>query len=78
MFSTCQIIYTNRLLNSGTSNKPWLVAAVQRGDNMIFATTPKMDVLTRINPATGKLELSGFGKEYLFLRQNGMSSKLSY
>lgn len=59
-------------------NKPWLGMALQRGDNMIFTTTPKFDVLTRINPATGKVELSGFGREYLFLRQNGLGSKLSY
>lgn len=59
-------------------NKPWLGMALQRGDNMIFATTPRFDVLTRINPATGKVELSGFGREYLFLRQNGLGSKLSY
>jgi len=59
-------------------NQLWLAEAVQRGDNIIFATTPKMDVLTRLNPVTGKLELSGFGKEYFFLRQNGMSLQLSY
>ena len=60
-------------------NKPWLAAAVQRGDNMIFATTPKIGgSLTRINPATGTLELSGFGKEYHFLRKSGMESQLSY
>jgi len=39
-----------------------------------MATEPKFgpaSKLFRLNDATGKLELSGFGKEYLYLRQNG-------
>jgi RHS repeat-associated protein len=58
-------------------NKPWLDLAISRGDNFIFATKPawgKGSVLTRPN-ATSKLELSGFGKEYLHVRKSGFTSK---
>jgi len=44
-------------------------------DVLIFATKPEMNVLARPN-ASGKLELSGFGKEYLYLRRNGYPSGL--
>ena len=56
-------------------NHPWLDKAVSRGDNFIFATKPDWSVFTRPN-AVGKLELSGFGKEYLFLRKTGFPSQL--
>jgi len=56
-------------------NKPWLDAALGRGDKIIFATKPDWSNLTRVN-AAGKLELSGFGKEYLHLRKNGLPSQL--
>jgi hypothetical protein len=46
----------------------------------LLATTPGFDVpdaksgisvLMRPNAITGKMELSGFGREYLMMRQNG-------
>lgn len=57
-------------------NEPWLKNAIDRGDPILMATTPEFganSLLFRTNDATGKMELSGFGKEYLFLRQNGYS-----
>lgn len=54
-------------------NEPWLGKAVSRGDTFLMATEPQFGAsskLFRLNDATGKLELSGFGKEYLYLRQN--------
>jgi RHS repeat-associated protein len=58
-------------------NRPWLDAALSRNDVMLFATRPEMSVLRRLNPATGKFELSGFGREYLHLRKNGLPSQLN-
>lgn len=55
-------------------NQPWLSNVVARGDTVLMATEPKFgpaSKLFRLNEATNKLELSGFGKEYLFLRENG-------
>ncbi len=59
-------------------NLPWLKAAVQRNDKILFATKPaiKEGSLIRFNSSTQKYELSGFGKEYYYLRKNGMASQL--
>jgi len=57
-------------------NEPWLKNAIDRKDPILMATKPEFgsnSLLFRANDATGKMELSGFGKEYLFLRQNGYS-----
>lgn len=63
-------------------NQPWLSNAISRGDNFLMATPPTFDtlnvntgisVLTRPNPVTGQMELSGFGREYLMMRQAGYS-----
>ncbi|WP_274509748.1 hemagglutinin repeat-containing protein [Xanthomonas campestris] len=56
-------------------NQPWLGNAVNRNDSILMATEPNFgpaSKLFRLNDATGKLELSGFGKEYLYLRQEGL------
>ncbi|MHB1059898.1 MAG: LysM peptidoglycan-binding domain-containing protein, partial [Rhodanobacter sp.] len=56
-------------------NQPWLSNTVTRGDPILMATQPQFGPasgLFRLNDATGKLELSGFGKEYLYLRQSGL------
>ena len=61
-------------------NKPWLSNAIERGDNFLMATRPAFEVadvktgfsvLARPNPVTGKMELSGFGREYLEMRRTG-------
>ncbi len=61
-------------------NQPWLSNAINRGDNILMATRPAFDVadvktgfsvLARPNPVTGKMELSGFGREYLTTRRAG-------
>ncbi|WP_207642625.1 hypothetical protein [Ruminiclostridium josui] len=51
-------------------NKPWLDNAISRNDIIIMATKPEFQVgsLYRTN-SVGKLELSGFGKEYNYLRK---------
>jgi hypothetical protein len=51
-------------------NKPWLEAAIGRGDNIVFATEPTWDVLTRPGK-NGLRGLSGYGREYKFLRSRG-------
>ena len=50
-------------------NKPWLDAAISRGDIIKIATLPIHENLYRINLETGKEELSGFGREYMYLTQ---------
>jgi len=60
-------------------NEPWLSNAVTRGDPILMATKPQFgpsSKMFRLNDATGKLELSGFGKEYLYLCQNGLRYEL--
>lgn len=55
-------------------NEPWINNAVNRSDLILMASEPRFgpsSMLFRLNQQTGKLELSGFGKEYSFLRQNG-------
>lgn len=58
-------------------NRPFLDQAISRDDVFFMATAPLRDetmnmrALTRVNLATGRLELSGFGREYRTLRQNG-------
>ena len=53
-------------------NEPWLDSAIKRNDIILLATMPEFKVgsLFRKN-SLGKLELSGFGKEYSHLRKNG-------
>lgn len=52
-------------------NKPRLDNAIARNDVIKIATEPTWDNLTRINMATGKTELTGFGREYVYLRKHG-------
>ena len=52
-------------------NKPWLDNVISRDDNIILATQPTWYNLTRINNVTGKYELTGFGREYWYLKKNG-------
>ena len=55
-------------------NQPWLDNVISREDNILMATKPEFgpeSLLFRQNPITGKFELSGFGKEYYHLRNNG-------
>ena len=68
-------LYVNPLQFWLQYNEPWLDAAVTRGDAVKMATEPGYgpnSPLFRTN-ASGQLELSGFGKEYLYLKQNGYS-----
>jgi hypothetical protein len=55
-------------------NKPWLDNAIARHDSILMASEPSFgqdSLLFRRNITTGKYELSGFGKEYCYLRKNG-------
>jgi len=57
-------------------NKPWLDAAIARGDKIVFATQPRRDLLWRPNLSNGTYELSGFGREYYYLLNRGLASRL--
>ena len=52
-------------------NKPWLDEAIKRGDDIVLATKPEGKYLYRFNTKTHKSEISGFGREYNYLRKNG-------
>lgn len=52
-------------------NKPWLDNAIARNDIFKIATEPTWDNLTRVNMITGKTELTGFGREYTYLKKHG-------
>jgi len=54
-------------------NKPWLDNVIARGDIIKIATEPTWDKLTCVNKVTGKTELTGFGREYTYLRKHGYS-----
>jgi hypothetical protein len=52
-------------------NKPWLDNVIARGDTIVLATKPTLDVRYKYNFSTGKLELTGFGREYEYLYARG-------
>ena len=52
-------------------NKPWLDEAISRGDDIVLATKPDGNVLTRIDYSTGQEVLTGFGQEIDYLTQKG-------
>ena len=52
-------------------NKPWLDNAIERNDIFKMATEPVWNNLTRVNMLTGKTELTGFGREYTYLKKHG-------
>jgi hypothetical protein len=61
-------------------NEPFIRSAIARNDRILMATPPRFDVasiktsrsvLARLNASTGKMELTGFGREYLTLRRAG-------
>lgn len=53
-------------------NKPFLEAAVRRGDRIILATKPDETTnLKRYNSTSRQWERSGFGREIDFLKKNG-------
>jgi hypothetical protein len=51
-------------------NKPWLEAAIQRGDVIVFATEPAPGLLSK-QSARGGTERTGFGREFHYLQQSG-------
>lgn len=56
-----------------THNEPWLQQAVNRDDIIKVATEPTYDKLYRIDKVTGEKELTGFGREYEYLKNKGYS-----
>ena len=52
-------------------NKPWLDEVIQRGDDIVLATEPEGDFLYKFNTKTHKREISGFGREYNYLKKKG-------
>ncbi|RUS67788.1 tRNA nuclease CdiA [Saezia sanguinis] len=56
-------------------NQPWLSNTVKREDAILMATKPEFgaanSILVRFNQNTKMYELSGFGREYFYLRQQG-------
>lgn len=52
-------------------NKPWLNKVIQRGDIIKLATMPTRATLYRRNKHTGKMELTGFGREITYLQEHG-------
>ena len=52
-------------------NKPWLIEAIARGDDIVLATKPTNRVMRYYNKSLNKWELTGFGREYEFLLKNG-------
>ena len=51
-------------------NRPWLDAAIGRGDDIALATKPTPSALNRVQP-DGSTVRSGFGREYDYLTSKG-------
>ena len=51
-------------------NKPWLDAAIARGDIIVLATEPTQEVCYFNDSKLGK-QLTGFGREYQYLLDHG-------
>jgi len=67
-------LYVNSKQFWNEYNQPWLQNAIKRNDDILMATKPEFgsgNLLFRQSYETGKYELSGFGKEYYYLRNNG-------
>ena len=64
-----KVDYTSQFWNE--YNKPWLDNAIEKKDIFKIATEPTWDNLTRVNMFTGKTELTGFGREYAYLKKYG-------
>ncbi len=52
-------------------NKPWLDNAVKRGDIIKIVTEPTHRNMYRISKSTNKPELTGFGREFMYLKELG-------
>jgi hypothetical protein len=52
-------------------NKPWLDEAIKRGDDIVLATKPTDRAISYIDINTGKEIITGFGREYKYLLDNG-------
>lgn len=53
-------------------NKPFLDAVIARGDDIVLATKPEERFLSRLaSDGSGKLERTGFGREYDYLTGKG-------
>jgi len=52
-------------------NKRWLDEAISRGDDIVLATKPEGIVLSYWDLGTKSEILTGFGREYRYLRDNG-------
>ncbi|ARJ91039.1 hypothetical protein HXJ85_04325 [Listeria monocytogenes] len=52
-------------------NQPWLDEVIKRRDPVKIATKPINDNLYRFNEKTFEQELTGFGKEYFYLKEHG-------
>jgi len=55
------------------ASKPWLDNAIARNDPIVLATKPSNDNLYRLDSATGKSELTAFGREFNYLLDHGYS-----
>ena len=51
-------------------NKPFLDAAIERGDDIVLATKPTDRALNKALP-NGEIGRTGFGREYDYLRSRG-------
>ncbi|MEK4509237.1 hypothetical protein [Paenibacillus sp. FSL K6-2524] len=52
-------------------NQPWLDNVITRNDKIYLATDPVDNNLFKISKLTGEKELTGFGKEYQYLIDQG-------
>ncbi|CAG75028.1 conserved hypothetical protein [Pectobacterium atrosepticum SCRI1043] len=71
LLNTPDELYNNPTQFWSEYNKPWLDSAISRNDPIVLATKPSDVNLYRINHETGRKEMTGFGREYNYLLENG-------
>ncbi|WP_256852905.1 hemagglutinin repeat-containing protein [Pantoea sp. Fr+CA_20] len=71
LLNTPDDLYKNPTQFWNEYNKPWLDNAISRNDPILLATKPVKDNLYRMNENTQQMEMTGYGREYNYLIDNG-------
>lgn len=73
LLNTSDDLYKNPTQFWKEYNKPWLDNVISRNDPILLAAKPVKDNLYRMNESTQQMEMTGFGREYNYLIDNGYS-----
>lgn len=71
LLNTPDNLYKNPTQFWNEYNRPWLDNVISRNDSIILATKSVKNDLYRMNEGTKQMEMTGFGREYNYLIENG-------